>query len=73
MSGPPSYDVIVIGAGAAGIGAAREALQAGSSVAWLEAQMFGGLVLNGNELDGAIQGNGAELASTWRSEAIEGG
>lgn len=68
-----SHDIVVIGAGAAGLSAVREALQAGLSTAWLEAQMFGGLVLNVNELDGAIQGSGAELSSTWMAEAVEGG
>ena len=73
MSDTTSHDIVVIGAGAAGLSAVREALQAGLSAAWLEAQMFGGLVLNVNELDGAIQGNGAELSSTWMAEAVEGG
>jgi thioredoxin reductase (NADPH) len=71
MSETTSHDVVVIGAGAAGLSAARETLQAGLSTAWLEAQMFGGLVLNVNELDGSIQGSGAELASTWMAEVAE--
>jgi thioredoxin reductase (NADPH) len=71
MSETTSHDVVVIGAGAAGLSAARETLQAGLSTAWLEAQMFGGLVLNVNELDGSIQGSGAELSSTWMAEVAE--
>lgn len=73
MSASTSHDVVVIGAGAAGLSAVREALKAGLSAAWLEAQMFGGLILNVNELDGAIQGSGAELASNWMAEAVEAG
>jgi thioredoxin reductase (NADPH) len=73
MSDTTSHDIVVIGAGAAGLTAVREALQAGLSVAWLEAQMFGGLILNVNELDGAIQGSGAELSATWMAEAVEAG
>jgi thioredoxin reductase (NADPH) len=67
------HDVIVVGAGATGLAAVREVLQAGANAAWIEARMFGGLVLNVNELDGAIQGSGAELCSTWMAEAVEGG
>jgi thioredoxin reductase (NADPH) len=71
MSNTTSHDLVVIGAGAAGLSAARTALQAGLSVAWLEAQMFGGLVLNVNELDGSIQGSGAELSSNWLAEVSD--
>lgn len=73
MTASTSHDVVVIGAGAAGLAAVRQALKAGLSAAWLEAQMFGGLILNVNKLDGAIQGSGAELASTWMAEAMEAG
>jgi thioredoxin reductase (NADPH) len=66
-----SHDVVVIGAGAAGLSAARGSLAAGLATAWLEARMFGGLVLNVNELDGSIPGSGAELASNWLSEVME--
>lgn len=71
MSDTTTHDVVVIGAGAAGLSAAREALKAGLGTAFLEAQMFGGLVLNVNELDGAMQGSGAELASAWMDEVLE--
>jgi thioredoxin reductase (NADPH) len=73
MSATTTHDVVVIGAGAAGLSAVREALNAGLGAAWLEAGMFGGLVLNVNELDGSIQGSGAELASGWMAEALEAG
>jgi thioredoxin reductase (NADPH) len=73
MSDTTSHDIVVIGAGAAGLSAVKEALQAGLSCAWLEAQMFGGLILNVNELEGAIPGSGAELSSTWMAEAMEAG
>ncbi|VTU39493.1 NAD(P)/FAD-dependent oxidoreductase [Variovorax sp. PBL-E5] len=71
MSDTSSHDVVVIGAGAAGLNAALATLRAGLGTAWLEAQMFGGLVLNVNELDGAIRGSGAELSSTWAGDVIE--
>jgi thioredoxin reductase (NADPH) len=73
MNATTSHDILVIGAGAAGLGAVGESLRAGLSCAWLEAQMFGGLILNVNELDGAIRGSGAELASTWMADAMEAG
>lgn len=71
MSDTTEHDVVVIGAGAAGLSAARQTLQAGLSTAWLEARMFGGLILNVNELDGSIQGSGAELSATWLSDVME--
>ena len=63
MSAPNTHDLIVIGNGAAGLGAAREALLVGLSTAYLEKDLFGGLVLNVNELDGKIAGSGAELSA----------
>lgn len=71
MSETTSHDLLIIGAGVAGLTAARAALRAGLSAAYLEAQMFGGLILNVNELDGAIQGSGAELAATLMSEVAD--
>jgi thioredoxin reductase (NADPH) len=71
MSDTTSHDLVVIGAGAAGLNAALAGLRAGLSTAWLEAQMFGGLVLNVNELEGEISGSGAELASLWVSEVVD--
>ena len=60
------YDVIVIGEGVAGLTAAGRLAAAGLKTATLEANLFGGLVLNVNELDPAPEGrphSGAELAS----------
>jgi thioredoxin reductase (NADPH) len=60
------YDVIVIGEGVAGLTAANAAARAGLKAATLEAQLFGGLIINVNELDPAPEGRevgGAEFAS----------
>jgi thioredoxin reductase (NADPH) len=60
------YDVIVIGEGVAGLSAANAAARAGLRVATLEARLFGGLIINVNELDPAPEGRqlgGAEFAS----------
>jgi thioredoxin reductase (NADPH) len=67
----PSYDVIVIGEGVSGLAAAAQAARAGLAVATLEANLFGGLVLNVNELDPAPSGrpaSGAELAAELMQE-----
>jgi thioredoxin reductase (NADPH) len=61
------YDVIVIGAGITGLTAAKQVAQRGLSVANIEMMMFGGLVININELDpspSGEHGSGTELAST---------
>jgi thioredoxin reductase (NADPH) len=60
------FDVIVIGEGVSGLTAARELARAGLSVATFEAQLFGGLIINVNELDPVPDDaphSGAELAS----------
>ncbi len=61
-------DVIVIGTGIAGLAAAKHAAEKGLSVLALESNVFGGLVLNINELEGELQGSGAELASNMLGE-----
>ena len=64
-------DVIVIGAGIAGMTAAKQLAKQGFSVLNIEAVLFGGLVININELDGELQGSGAELASNLMMEIGE--
>ena len=62
------YDVMVIGAGITGLTAAKHAAQSGLTTANIEALMFGGLVLNINELEGEMHGSGTELASNLMME-----
>lgn len=62
----PSYDVIVIGEGVSGLTAAGELARAGLKVATIEGTLFGGLVVNINELHPAPDDreiSGAELAA----------
>ena len=66
-----NYDVIVIGAGIAGLTAAKHAIQSGLSTANIEALLFGGLIVNINELDGEPQGSGTDLASNLMMEISE--
>jgi thioredoxin reductase (NADPH) len=66
-----NYDVIVIGAGITGLTAAKHALQAGLATASIEALLFGGLVINVNELDGEVRGSGTDLASNLMMEIAE--
>ena len=71
-----TYDVIVIGEGVAGLAAAGEAAKAGLKVASLEQQLFGGLVINVNELEPAPPGrphSGAELAAEMMQQNAEAG
>jgi thioredoxin reductase (NADPH) len=70
------FDVIVIGEGVAGLTAAGELAQAGLKVATIEAQLFGGLVININELEPAPAGgptSGAEYASSLVEAAANAG
>ncbi|WP_066636109.1 NAD(P)/FAD-dependent oxidoreductase [Bordetella sp. H567] len=62
------HDVVVIGSGITGLTAARQLLRDGCGVATVEQGMFGGLVININELDGSIGGSGADLASDLMME-----
>ena len=72
-----NYDVIVIGEGVAGLTAAGELASAGLKVATIEAQLFGGLVININELDpvpsGSEAAGGAEYASSLGEAAANAG
>ncbi|MGH8617864.1 MAG: NAD(P)/FAD-dependent oxidoreductase [Burkholderiales bacterium] len=75
MSASP-FDLLVIGEGVAGLTAARAAAREGLAVATFEANIFGGLVLNVNELDPVPPGAGAsgtDYASTLMSECSEAG
>lgn len=71
-----SFDVIVIGEGIAGLGAAGTLAKQGFSVATFEQQLFGGLVININELDPAPAGGeagGAAYASEMTGANAEAG
>jgi thioredoxin reductase (NADPH) len=63
-----NFDVIVIGAGITGLTAAKAAVQSGLKTATIEALMFGGLVVNINELDGETTGSGTDFASNLMME-----
>ena len=74
------YDVLIIGEGVAGLTAAGALAGAGLKVATLEAQLFGGLVINVNELDPPPEGSeggsgnsGAEYASTLMQANADAG
>src|SRR5690348_16879018 len=70
------YDVIVIGEGVSGLTAAGKLAGAGLRVATLEGNLFGGLVINVNELDPVPEGrshSGAELASELMQANSEAG
>lgn len=72
----PSYDVIVIGEGVSGLTAAGELASAGLKVATIEGTLFGGLVVNINELEPAPEGrevSGAELAAEMMQANAEAG
>lgn len=72
----PSYDVIVIGEGVSGLTAAGTLALFGLKVATIEAQLFGGLVVNINELEPPLEGkpaSGAELAAEMMQANAEAG
>jgi thioredoxin reductase (NADPH) len=66
-----NFDVIVIGTGVAGLAAAKAAAQKGLRTATIEQLLFGGLVVNINELDGEIEGSGTDYASNLMMEASD--
>ena len=71
-----SFDVIVIGQGFAGLTAAKLATERGLRTANLEAEMFGGLIVNVNELDpgpGGEHGSGVDVASNLAMANMEAG
>ena len=71
-----SYDLIVIGEGISGLTCAGHAARAGMRVATFESTLFGGLVINVNELDGYSEGghkSGTDLASGLMQSNSEAG
>lgn len=68
-----AYDVIVIGSGIAGLTVTKRLLDINGSLAVLniEAESFGGLVMNINELDGTVRGPGIEYAARLMTEAVD--
>lgn len=68
------FDLIIIGTGITGLTAAKHAVQSGLATAVMESLMFGGLVININELEPAPPGasaSGSELASNLMMEVTE--
>ena len=69
-----SYDLIVIGEGVSGLTCAGHAARAGFRVATFEANLFGGLVLNVNELEGhGLSGSGSDLAAGLMQAGADAG
>jgi thioredoxin reductase (NADPH) len=69
-----NYDLIVIGEGVSGLTCASHAVRAGLKVATFEANLFGGLVLNVNELHGYPGAeSGTDLASGLMQANAEAG
>ena len=71
-----SYDLIVIGEGISGLTCAGEAARGGLRVATFESTLFGGLVINVNELDGYAEGghtSGTDLASGLMQASADAG
>ena len=69
-----NYDLIVIGEGISGLTCASQATRAGLKVATIESTLFGGLVLNVNELDGYPGADsGTNLASELMQSNTEAG
>ena len=69
-----SVDLIVLGAGIAGLAAARHAARSGLRVVCLESLMFGGLVTNINDLNPAptgVSGSGIDFASDLMGEIAD--
>ena len=72
----PQFDVIVIGEGVSGLTAAGALAAAGLKVASIEGTLFGGLVVNVNDLEPAPEGrphSGAELAAEMMGANAEAG
>lgn len=68
------FDLIVIGEGISGLTCAGQVARSGRKVATLESTLFGGLVLNVNELDGYPgKESGTEFASELMQASAEAG
>jgi thioredoxin reductase (NADPH) len=65
------YDLVVVGAGIAGLVTARNAARGGLSTLLIESLSFGGLVTNVIELDGDVKGCGADVATEIMMEACD--
>jgi thioredoxin reductase (NADPH) len=71
-----AWDVIVIGAGVAGLTSAKETASAGIRTACIESSMFGGLIVNVNELSPGVDGaavSGVDLATELMTAATDVG
>ena len=69
-----TFDLIVIGEGVSGLACALEAARSGLRTATLESSLFGGLVLNVNELDGYPgEESGTNFASSLMQSCAEAG
>jgi thioredoxin reductase (NADPH) len=71
-----NFDLIVIGEGISGLTCAGHAARAGLRVATFESTLFGGLVINVNDLDGYSEGghkSGTDLASGLMQSNSEAG
>lgn len=71
-----TYDLIVIGEGISGLTCAGHAARSGLRVATFESTLFGGLVINVNDLDGYAEGghtSGTDLASALMQSNSDAG
>lgn len=71
-----TYDLIIVGSGIAGLTAAKEGAQRGLKTACIESLLFGGLIVNINELDGMEAGeptSGISLATGLMAEIVDRG
>lgn len=68
-----ALDVAIIGSGVTGLTAAKGVAQAGLVAATFEPQLFGGLIVNINELDGMDEEgvSGSYLASTMMGDLVD--
>lgn len=68
------YDIIIVGAGTAGLSAAIYGLRAGKSVLLLEANMYGGQIVNTPEIEnypGIAHISGYEFATNLYEQAVK--